>query len=124
MDDSNQTNRGREHRKVAAESGIPDTGALADDRIATDLANPDQALQRRGETGTLHTASIGRAWTGPVKSANLGDDGSLGDEENIDTSGTGPADVPDLGNIDHAGTGNAGYTGDNVTPTELDRARK
>lgn len=115
-----KTNRATE----AVETGIPDTEPLADDRIGSDLADLDQRLRWRGADGALHTANIGRAWNGPIKSANLGDDGSLGEEGNIDTSGTGPAGVPDLGNLDPAGTGNAGYTGDNAAPTELDRARK
>ena len=119
-----ETERANGRAGDGVETGIPDTGALGDDRLATDLANLDQALHLRGAEGRLNTANIGRAWDGTIKSANLGDDGSLGEEGNIDTTGTGPAGVPDLGNIDPAGTGNAGYTGGNVAPTELDKARK
>lgn len=129
---SRQTPPARTNRRPAQATNEPTVNAPPPDNVEVldtrhihirgaatpNAGNPDRTNPDVPTSGMIGDA----ANAGPIQSANLGDDGSLGDVGNIDTSATGPAGVPSIGNLDPAGTGNAGNAGLGNSGTALDAA--
>ncbi|HZO87825.1 MAG TPA: hypothetical protein VFB38_05755 [Chthonomonadaceae bacterium] len=101
---------------------VLDTGHIRVGQSGSALADREMGITGTGDRLLPTTGEIGNANAGPVKSSNLGDEGNLGDVDNVDTSATGARGLPSIGNLDPAGTGNAGNAGLGSPGTALDAA--
>lgn len=105
-----------------AQSDALGPGDQAIRTLGDPLGNPSVEPVESGQSTLPASGEIADRNAGTIASSNLGDNGSLGDEGNIDTSATGPAGLPSIGNVDPAGTGNAGNAGLGNTGSALDSA--
>ncbi len=101
---------------------VLDTRHIHIGRSGSEIADREQAAAGITNPDVPRTDELANAQDNPLPSSNLGDDGSLGDVDNIDTSATGPVGLPSIGNLDPAGTGNAGNAGLGNSGTALDAA--
>jgi hypothetical protein len=85
--------------------------ALSEQEGSTREAEQLTAPVGKGNLVLPNSGDISTTDAGPIQSDNLGDNGILGEQDNADTSATGPRGVPSVGNYNPAGTGNTGNAG-------------